>query len=1561
MNRLRRIGKIATAIVGILGMLTGGASPAVAQVWEWDEPATIAANVFGLPTDCADGLFNLRAQYTADDVRAFYNASPCIGVRPTNQYYAGLRTNADTSRAILGHLYSQIAVETQTQATCRADLGAHILENATDRNTFVRETAKSFGRVRSRLADLARQLANWTRIKQRQRDADLGVANAYSSRVPGTIGPAERERAAARAEGNPGPEIQRLSQEITKLMTSVPMGAEPEMTAVFLDIDRELGPNTGVNFDNLNQRDYAWFEAKLGQAVAKNANRYREAAEYVRERMNPTSGFRSLASFDPDERFKRDIAENRSVNDFTNGINIAPDLRSRLQCDVNGTYRDAFQRANITAVVVGIVATIASFGTLLIPEAAVGAAVGTAAVVGRTALAALPAITAADTLLLTHSINEARRACGASNAILSASGTGRSCDVRQAFQGVVLEASTSRCAVAVATTALGGVGAAAGIRQLSRARAAGEAVEGGARAAGQADESIDTVADAEDVIVVTAPRRGSRSRASASSGDVPRLAAPDPARAEAQIRSVARSLEDERRAATRLARERVRPDQANTIPGRNERLDAALARDYVGVVNDGRRFESVEDFESAASAIHDVNMRLGAVSRETNPGFFVPFNELSAADKLREVDALATTLRRTNPDVVRSASFRRYRARLAQESAVAGRSDGSVVYVRPNEQAAVAPAGSRVTTAENDRGLIIETPSSAPGGATEVRLMEPKPGYPEGYGRIRDSAGYRDEAGNLVGRRDPGGHLEIRPAGTNLPPAYMSNSTREMVTTSLRGKGITESNYESFFNSARPVNLEDGERVFLFERYSNLNLSRADGEELLRLHRIGNGIGTYSRAELRAKAEGIRAILRRNGITDSDEISRIINLTMRNGVTGRTADAERTGVMAWLRERFGAADASASRPSSTTAIPTTDRPYVRIANPPRPVGQRVTEALGGGAPGRARAADRALDRQLAGARENYRNTGREVVDSESAGSRAALARRIGASDTFGGQGTFRGSMDDLVQTRTYANEGMYESLGGYNRWWEKTSFSGQQSFSPIRQAADRAEPGVTYERNVFWQRDQLEANKQRTLSYQTAFERFGVAENVVVRNGRREVESVEVLARREDGTIEPLYYVREGDRLVLSRTFKGEPVERACVKCHHNPAGNTQVLTQLPYATLRTRGVEGLAQPYQTPARRIAQAEGIRPPVASGEAPPSAAAVAAQNSTASFARNRNGSITDLDQQREAIEIVTSRAVSGPYRAAVNRVSDVQLRGSLSVEQKAVERYNLLRYGKSTDEVAAFRSANGGSNPPTVFSEAEIAGIRDANILGEVRAPAAAAPAARAPTEAPPRAQPAEAPAPPPAPAAPPRTAPPEPRAASDAAVDPAAAPAPAVAGAPRITPRAPPMDAELPDAARPGARRSAAAPSNTRTLGTTLQRNDRFVFYNNDAGRQPLGPTTLTPGKTYTTIERKGKIVIGEDIRGDGARSNSGTHIELNRRVASELPITPTEYLRDPNLRGGSIRVNSDGSVDVSGYHNVGKSDEQNQLAADNLAAALREAGVRVRVVTPDRLPAAGQ
>lgn len=111
----------------------------------------------------------------------------------------------------------------------------------------------------------------------------------------------------------------------------------------------------------------------------------------------------------------------------------------------------------------------------------------------------------------------------------------------------------------------------------------------------------------------------------------------------------------------------------------------------------------------------------------------------------------------------------------------------------------------------------------------------------------------------------------------------------------------------------------------------------------------------------------------------------------------------------------------------------------------------------------------------------------------------------------------------------------------------------------------------------------------------------------------------------------------------------------------------------------------------------------------------------------------------------------------------------------------------------------------------------------------------------------------------------------------------------------------------------------------------------------------------LVKNKSYTVLVEDGVVYIGDDYVGKNG-STAGSHIPLHRDIdqiknfgQQSKNFEATAYMN----KGGSIKVRSDGSIDVSGYH-IGR---KSPIAADEITRILKEADPDLVVrSTPGRL-----
>lgn len=104
-----------------------------------------------------------------------------------------------------------------------------------------------------------------------------------------------------------------------------------------------------------------------------------------------------------------------------------------------------------------------------------------------------------------------------------------------------------------------------------------------------------------------------------------------------------------------------------------------------------------------------------------------------------------------------------------------------------------------------------------------------------------------------------------------------------------KNKSIRSLIDDSTVNLKAAAKLTDKQRVYVFEEMSGVALTKADAEKLLLAHSQGPGYGAYSKADLRHKAQVIKEILDKQGLT-ALEIRSINRKLMRRGILGRTGN-----------------------------------------------------------------------------------------------------------------------------------------------------------------------------------------------------------------------------------------------------------------------------------------------------------------------------------------------------------------------------------------------------------------------------------------------------------------------------------------------------------------------------------------------------------------------------------------------------------------------------------------------------------------------------------------------
>jgi hypothetical protein len=188
------------------------------------------------------------------------------------------------------------------------------------------------------------------------------------------------------------------------------------------------------------------------------------------------------------------------------------------------------------------------------------------------------------------------------------------------------------------------------------------------------------------------------------------------------------------------------------------------------------------------------------------------------------------------------------------------------------------------------------------------------------------------------------------------------------------------------------------------------------------------------------------------------------------------------------------------------------------------------------------------------ARTRYQETGQEVIAPRgSPDAQAALNTRFGGSNN-----EYMFSIDKVIDEGWF-KKGKYPD---YDSQWTTTPI--YDSKSPVKEMYG---DGAT--REVYWPKNKrLAADGTRTTD-------FGNSRIVVNSVGGKPVSLETMVRDPSDGKFKPFFYVREGDHWVQSRTFRGVPIENACISCHRDGMGS---LSPMPTQGISQSGYPGQLQ-----------------------------------------------------------------------------------------------------------------------------------------------------------------------------------------------------------------------------------------------------------------------------------------------------------------------------------------------------------------------------------------------
>ncbi|MGZ3773645.1 MAG: hypothetical protein ACXVCY_15065 [Pseudobdellovibrionaceae bacterium] len=146
----------------------------------------------------------------------------------------------------------------------------------------------------------------------------------------------------------------------------------------------------------------------------------------------------------------------------------------------------------------------------------------------------------------------------------------------------------------------------------------------------------------------------------------------------------------------------------------------------------------------------------------------------------------------------------------------------------------------------------------------------------------------------------------------------------------------------------------------------------------------------------------------------------------------------------------------------------------------------------------------------------------------------------------------------------------------------------------------------------------------------------------------------------------------------------------------------------------------------------------------------------------------------------------------------------------------------------------------------------------------------------------------------------------------------------------------------------------ARATNAVKDLAFQLYQSGKFRFLRN--GKEySINGNVLERNKSYTVLVYKGQVIIGDNyvgFTGTTAGSHVPLHVDIDKISHGGLNSEEFERISFQG-QAGAIRINADGSVDVSGYHRKGVSEDAAKLISDSIREAAPNVNLRV---TPDRL-----
>lgn len=375
-----------------------------------------------------------------------------------------IKMSDDLNAIAAGMFFQGLAGNSHRQAVCRANFFGVYDTDETKRTTLNAAAKTQFDSIQTDLHDL------------------LVIRNRYQANYDSFSDPRYSDRAmfneAGEGRARATQQIKETDEQIAKLLLSVPMGYDPDVSRALIAMDR---------------KDGAFDVNAFQQSMDRAKEKYYETARYYEGKASPvksadgTMAVSYCMGLDYKNLAGSSGELDRWLTTLPTKTSEDKSFHDKLQCQLQATYGSG-QKTLTTSLAV------ASFAAMLIPGVGEGEIAATATARAIMGVAGTVRVGAAVDLLMT--MNSLREECFRTTTVMS--GDIAVCDPEKEFAKSIEEPKTSACAMGAITLAALPIGLRTAIQELRAARGAKKAV-----AAAAGDVSVDDAAAGltEDIVV----------------------------------------------------------------------------------------------------------------------------------------------------------------------------------------------------------------------------------------------------------------------------------------------------------------------------------------------------------------------------------------------------------------------------------------------------------------------------------------------------------------------------------------------------------------------------------------------------------------------------------------------------------------------------------------------------------------------------------------------------------------------------------------------------------------------------------------------------------------------------------------------------------------------------------------------------------------------------------------------------------------------------------------------------------------------------------------------------